>query len=220
MKYRLILCLAWAALPISAYANEVADDSDDRHIYVGSHIGINEGANWPAKVDFGSGVVLDGSLRTKAKLHAGAQLGYQHDHLRVEVEFQRGGLNVKEFSLGILSGADQGSINYSTLMVNGHRRVDITDKLGLTLGAGAGLARLHFPQIKTGTNCNCLTDFSKNGFAYQFRGGLEYKISETIQLVGQYNRLFLRSNSNDDSPLTQYSKVHFGVTTMGVRIKI
>lgn len=220
MTYNIILGFASAILPVSAYANEPAGNSDDRHLYVGGHLGINDGINWPTKVDFGSGVSLDGSLQTKAKLHAGTQLGYQHDHLRVEVEIQRGGLNVKGFSLGILSGADQGSINYSTIMVNGHRRFDITDKLGVSLGAGLGLVRVHFPQIKTGTNCNCLTDFSKNGFAYQFRGALEYKISEKIQIVGHYNRLFLPSYSNGESPVTQYGKVSFGVTSMGVRIRI
>ena len=205
--------------PVTFYANEAADKADDRHFYVGWHIGVNEGVEWPAKVGLGSGIALDGKLNTNAKIHGGVQFGYQYDHARLEVELQHGGLNVRDFSLGLVSGGGQRSINYSTLQVNGHRRFDITKKLGISLGAGAGLARASFPKIETGTNCNCMTGFSKTGFAYQFRAGLEYEVSERVQIVGHYNRLFLPAFENGSSLTTRYGKVNFGVTSIGLRIK-
>lgn len=220
MNYKLLLCSALVMGPVTAYANQVADDADHRHFYAGGHIGLNEGVDWPAKVDLGAGIVVPGRLNTDAQIHGGVQLGYQYDHARLEVELQHGGLNVKEFSLGAVSGGEQGSINYSTLMMNGHRRFDITDKFGISLGAGAGLARINFPKVETGTSCNCLNGFSNNVFSYQFRVGFEYEVSRGLRMVGSYSQIFLPSIKDGNFPATNFSNFNIGVASIGFRMRI
>lgn len=190
----------------------------ESNTYIGAHAGMNFVDDTTAKIDFGSGIVLDGNLDINNGSEFGIVIGQRFGGWRLEGEVQRGGFEVVQASLAGTNVASGAKGNYLTLMLNGYRNLKVTETTELFAGAGIGWGRMTYPNIAFDPSCNCFSKASKGGFAYQFRGGISQKLSSAVDVFAQYNHLFLPKTGAAGSPGISYAKTNFGVASLGMLV--
>lgn len=173
--------VAMALLATTATAAQAAESNT----YIGAHAGLNFPGDSTAKVDFGSGIVLNGTVDLDNGAEYGVVIGQRFGGWKLEGEVQRGEFKVASVSLGGTQVGSGANGNYLTLMLNGYRTVYLSETTALFAGAGIGWGRMAFPNIAFDPSCNCFPKAAKGGFAYQFRGGIQQSVSDNVEFFAQ-----------------------------------
>jgi opacity protein-like surface antigen len=184
--------------------------------YGAAHVGQNTLSDWGANVNFG-GVNSPGSLKLDRGLHFGLMAGRQKDNTRVEVEYQRGRVNIESMSLGPVTQATDASGHYQALTLNGYGVWKLADSFNGFLGLGVGWGSVKLPGLPSISGCNCFRQSSDDGFVWQLRVGAEYDIAAERQLFAQYTYLRLPKSNSGGTPGVSYSSKSVGALTVGLR---
>lgn len=190
--------LFMAYLPIS-YA-------EDAKTYLAAHAGVQLGSKWPASLNWGE-VSLDEDFKMNQGFHGGLMLGRDYEKSRYELEYQHGKADMQNNGL---SEGPSGSARYDLFFINAYRKKEIKPNVNGYLGAGIGWAKLKFFNP-----CECMSNASGDGLAFQLRAGLEYQHTAGRYVFAQYSHLFLPST---DAETIQYHRHNFGTATIGYRI--
>jgi hypothetical protein len=177
---------------------------------------IKVGAGFPWNYD-GSFDVPGSSVDTSLKLNGGftgeLALGYKFNQARAELAVGYGnyGVNNQTFSsnrYGSFTSSSNGSMNLTTVMVNGYYDFPITNKDGSRsrwspyIGAGVGYANLNVPSCSADS---CFSGGSTGGFAYQGNVGLSYRVSDRGQAFVETGYLGSTSGTIDDVSFGNFS---------------
>lgn len=144
----------------------------------GWYIGLEGGGNWIDDVDavttFDDDLPGTATFEFESGWAALATVGYGFGGLRFELE---GGYRANE------TGSNDASLNEWSVMANALYDIQLTNRISLTLGAGAGgdFAMLELPQ-------NGFDD-DQWAFAYQGIGGVSYAITRRLDLFANYRYL-------------------------------
>lgn len=196
-----------------------AEESDSVY-YAGFHLGRNDLDNWPAKVDFGAGIVVDGGMDLDSGKHVGLLLGKQSERARFELEYQQGRFELANLRLGPLSEPMGGSGHYEALTLNAYRRIPLHGDLSGFVGAGIGWGAISLPQAGFFGGCHCFPHASKSDWVYQGRLGLEYLIGAGNFAFAQYTWLKLPGAAEEvssDGPGVVYPRRSVGIFSIGYR---
>jgi len=200
------LAAALLAAPLFALAAQPG-------MYVGGHVGANNLGDWPASVDFGSGVGVDGSLSIGSGYHLGILAGRQTENARFELEYQYGRFDVEQLELGGLTQPASARGHYDALTFNAYRTFALATRWTGFAGLGIGWGKASLPGAGFGP-CNCFPAASKTGLAYQARFGAEYEVATGHLLFGQFSWLSLPGSSSGGTPSVTYPR--HGVSSIGV----
>ncbi|WP_209587416.1 outer membrane beta-barrel protein [Massilia sp. BHUDP2] len=210
-------CVALAAALLSAQASAQAVQarSADPVRYWGAHAGVNTLKDWDAQVDFGFGTPRSGHADLDRGVHGGLMVGRQSEHLRYELEYETGRIEVERLTLDPLSQAVNGKGRYHALFANAYRTDRLSERIDSFVGGGIGWGRVKLPQLGLGANCNCFGPASKSGFAWQLRAGLGYRVSDQASVSLQYTWLSLPRPEAEGPPGIRYDRKRFGAVTLG-----
>jgi opacity protein-like surface antigen len=183
--------------------------------YWGVHAGVNTLKHMDAQVDFGFGTPIGGRADLDRGAHGGLVVGRQSEHLRYELEYETGRIEVERLTLAPLSEAVSGKGRYHALFANAYRTDRLTESVDSFVGGGIGWGRVKLPQLGLGATCNCFGPADKSGFAWQLRAGLSYRLSEVSNVALQYTWLSLPRPDAEGPPGIQYERKRFGAVTLG-----
>ncbi|MGG7604492.1 outer membrane protein [Massilia sp. BKSP1R2A-1] len=183
--------------------------------YWGAHAGVNTLKHMDARVDFGFGTPIGGRADLDRGVHGGLMVGRQSEHLRYELEYETGRIEVERLTLAPLSEAVSGKGRYHALFANAYRTDRLTESVDSFVGGGIGWGRVKLPQLGLGATCNCFGPADKSGFAWQLRAGLSYRLSEVSNVALQYTWLSLPRPDAEGPPGIQYERKRFGAVTLG-----
>lgn len=207
-----------AALGAAAAVFAVSAHAADPAIYVGAQFGVNDLNSWPAQVDFGAGVKVDGRQRLGSGNHYGLAVGRQTAKGRFELEYQRGDMKLRGIELGPVSETAGGSGHYEALTVNAYRTHAFNESVSGYLGVGIGWGAVSLPRASFSTGCNCFPAASEDGLAYLARLGAEYRFGEGHHAFLQYTWLSLPGPSAlGSAPGVEYSRRGIGAVSVGYR---
>jgi outer membrane protein OmpA-like peptidoglycan-associated protein len=150
----------------------------------GFYVGLEGGGNWiddtDAVMTFGNNAPVNGTFSFETGWAALATAGYRLGSFRVELE---GGYRDNDLTSNV------GSLTEWTVMANALYDIKATEKVSLTLGAGAGadFATFEIPTF-------AFKDDQWN-FAWQGLAGLSYSLSKHLDLTLTYR--YLRVTSPD-----------------------
>jgi len=211
---RLVLpVLAALAGPVLA---QTPGPSTAAHYYGGVHGGVNLIDKWPAEVNFG-GATAGGSLKLERSLHFGLFAGQERDKVRLELEYQRGRVEVESASLGPVTQAVSGKGRYQALTANAYRTFELAPRWNGYLGVGIGWGSVDLPQLAAVSGCNCFRDASENGLVVQARVGAEYQIDAEQFVSAQLTALRLPGPDSGTTPGVRYSSRWLGALSLGYR---
>lgn len=202
------LLLAIAAGPASA-----AEPSN----YAGVHLGANDLSSWPATVDFGADVRVDGRLDLDRGAHGGVMFGRQTERARFELEYQHGQAAIQSATLGPRSQSANGTARYDVLTVNAYRTQPITERFGVFAGLGLGWGSVTLPRLAPFNGCNCFSQAKRTGFVYQLRVGGEFDVSARDHVFLQYTSVRLPAPNAGGAPSIAYARRTAGVVGVGWR---
>ncbi|MBZ2209518.1 outer membrane beta-barrel protein [Massilia soli] len=183
--------------------------------YWGVHAGVNTLRHWDAQIDFGAGTPLNGRMELDRGLHGGLVIGRQKDHLRYELEYEAGRLEVTRLTLAPLSEAVDANGRYQALFANAFRTDQLSESVDSFIGGGIGWGRTTLPLLGVGASCKCFGPAEKSGFAWQLRAGLGYRVAERDSIVLQYTWLNPPKPAGDGPPAISYARRRFGAITLG-----
>lgn len=210
-------CSAAALVALACVSAAQAQDRGAPVRYYGAaHVGVNDLNDWNANVNFG-GANTAGGLKLDRGVHFGVMAGRQKDNTRVEVEYQRGRVNIDRVSLGPVTQAANASGNYQALTLNGYAFTKLADNWNGFLGLGVGWGSVTLPGLPAVSGCNCFGRASETGFVWQVRLGAEYDIAADRQLFAQYTYLRLPSSASGSTPGVSYSSKNVGALSVGLR---
>lgn len=213
-----ILSPAIAAI-LSAFTPHFAH-AEESVWYIGFQLGQNDVEAWQAKVDFGSGIKVDGGMDLDANGHVGVMLGKQSVDARYELEYQYGRFGLTRLNLGPLSEQMGGSGHYNALTLNAYRSFELGGNLNSFVGAGVGWGSSSLPQAAFSSGCNCFPQASNRDWVYQARLGLEYLFGKSNWAYAQYTWLRLPGATQDllsSGPGVDYPRRTVGILSLGYR---
>ncbi|MCX7178890.1 MAG: outer membrane beta-barrel protein [Proteobacteria bacterium] len=219
-RTRRVLSILAAIVATSLAAFTPLAHAGESSWYLGFELGKSDLDTWPAKVDFGSGIKIDGSMDLDASGHAGLLLGKQSGDARFELEYQYGRFNLARLELGPLTEQAGGAGHYSALTLNAYRRVELSGNLSGFGGAGVGWGSVSMPQAGFSGGCHCFPHASDRDWVYQARLGMEYLFGESNFAFAQYTWLRLPSAAQDSSingPGIEYPRRTLGILSIGYR---
>lgn len=193
--------------------------ADDGANYLTGHLGWNTLERWPVQVDFG-GPRADGVLGLDKSYHLGFAAGRERNDWRYELEYQRGRIRIESLALGARSQAVDTDGHYDTVMLNGYRKYQASERFSLFAGLGIGWGKVSFPQSRfsgPGGSCNCFPAAHDDGFVYEGRIGAEFALVPNQSIYAMYTRLHLDGLSSSGMPSTQYEKRWLGAVSIGYR---
>lgn len=215
MKSKLVLLGTVAGLSLIS-----ASQSNAHH--QGWYVGLEGGANWVGDNDY----VFDNSVDNNAPLFGAmnfstgwaalATVGYGFErNWRVELEAGYRENNADAFFVGKAPAVRDGSLNEWSGMVNVIYDVPLTKKVDLSIGVGAGA---DFAEFKDNSG---FKDDDWN-FAYQAVVGLNYAISNRLDLTLTYRYLNVDSPSFSDAAIRgidnyAFDNVEKHTVTVGLR---
>lgn len=207
--------LALLGLPLAAQAGDPAA-AGHASPYWSVQGGVNTLSRWPAQVNFG-GPVVDAELRMKNGAQFGVALGRQRQQARYELEYQHGRIRINEATIGPVTEAVDASGHYDVLTANALRHAPINPSWSVYGGLGVGVARVTLPKISLDNGCQCLGAASKTGFAWQARGGTEWRLDPSSGLFAQLGWLSVPGPSSKGPAVVTYPRKGFGVIGLGFR---
>jgi hypothetical protein len=204
---------ALAGMPLAGGATEPGKPV----YYAGGHLGVNNLDTWPAQVDFGAGVRVDGRLALDRGGHQGLVIGRQTEKGRFELEYQRGDAELTSISLGSVSEAATGRLRYEALTVNAYRTRAFDAAWTGFFGVGLGWGSVKTPKAGFTSGCECFSATSEGGFVYQARLGLEYGFGQGHKAFAQYTWLSLPGGESGGVPGIDYPRRGVGALSIGYR---
>lgn len=215
----LLLAMALEPLPttqsqVIAQVNSSDQQTSAATSYPYASIKVGAGFPWNYDGDFDLlGTKVDTSLKLDGGFTGELALGYKFNQVRAEVAVGYGnyGVDKQTFStsrFGSFSTSSDGSMNLTTVMVNGYYDFPITNKDGSRsrwspyIGAGLGYANLNLPSC--GGN-GCFSGGSTGGFAYQGNVGLSYRVSDRSHAFVETGYLGSTSGTVDDVSFGSFS---------------
>lgn len=208
--------LVAAVLGVSL-ASGAAQAQEKVNYYLGGHAGVSMASGWPAKVDFGAGVRVDGRLSLDNDTHYGLILGRETEKARFELEYQAGNLDLTQVQAGAMSQSTNGRLKYDLLTFNAYRTHAFDPQWKGYAGLGIGWGKVRFPEAGFPGVCNCFPATSDGGLAYQGRLGLEYGFGEGHKLFTQYSWMSLPGATSGGTPGVEYPRRGVGALTIGYR---
>ncbi len=168
--------------------------------------------------DYDTGFYVGGAVGVKlSSFRFEFELGYsQVDADTLEVT-NDAGIGVA-LGLGSLTGLTislDGDVNTLSYMVNAYYEFENKTNFTPFVGFGIGAATVDYNDIKT--SGVLLVDDSDTVFAYKIGGGLDYKISESLNLIGNYYYLATNDLEFTDSTSAKFESeysshnVNFGI---------
>ncbi len=220
MKTRRIL-LGSAAIALAVAAAPAPAQAGNFHGY---YVGVEGGANWVRDWEFDS-ATAGHSHRFTAHSDTGwallATLGYDWGHWRAELE---GGYRSNDYesitsAAGFTSNTG-GGIDEISVMANLHYDFQLTKKMVLSFGVGAGMDHLDID-----FNTNPAANVDEWRFAYQGIVGFSYRIGAGTDLTLNYRYLNVNSPELDfgpfnNHPLTQADDIRKQTLTVGFRFDL
>jgi len=213
MKKSMQYCVVAACALLAAQGAQA--QAADPVRYWGAHAGVNTLKDWNAQVDFGFGTPRTGRADLDRGVHGGLMVGRRSEHLRYELEYETGRIEVERLNLEPLSQAVNGKGRYHALFANAYRTDRLSERIDSFVGGGIGWGRVKLPLLGLGTSCNCFGPAAKSGFAWQLRAGLGYRVSEQANVTLQYTWLSLPRPEAEGPPGIQYARKRFGAVTLG-----
>ena len=186
--------LANASSPLIAQAAPApqANRRDKIFPYATIQLGVGLPQSFGGNLNAG-GVPTDTNLNLNTGFNGEAAIGYQIHQTRAELAVGYGnyGVNSQTFDNGTLSVANSGAVQATTVMLNGYYDFPIYLKKAVKsrwspyIGAGIGYANINTPACDNGT---CFAGGSTNGFAYQGKLGVSYRVAQRsfVFLEGGY----------------------------------
>lgn len=175
------------------------------------HAGFNELDDADASVNFGAGAAVQGKVGMGRGVHGGLAVGRQSGHLRYEAEYQLGRFDIERLQLGTVNRTVDERGSYRALMLNAYRADQLGENLESFVGLGAGWGKIKLPLLRAGSSCDCFGPASKDGFAWQARGGLAYRLAGQGSVAVQVSRLVLPAPQRGGAPGVSYRKQAFPV---------
>lgn len=177
LRTPLIVALAFVALPVAASAAEQPREK-------GLYLSLGGGANWTRDADI-TGTGINTTADTDTGWAVTGALGYRYGNgLRSEVEVGYRSNGVDSLS-GVTNGS--GDIRAWNFMGNVLYEFSTGTKVIPYVGAGIGAARISFDDV-TPVGGSRIDD-SDWRFAYQGIAGVSYKVTDRVELFGDYRYL-------------------------------
>lgn len=203
-------CLSFLAV----YAGQVQAQSKPEETvepvnYIGLHAGVHNLKMWPARVSLGNAVTFAGKVELEPELAAGLTLGREYKNSRYEVEYQRGNYRASRISLNTRSeNVKHGKGFYQALTLNAYRTQPLIERLKGYAGLGIGYGKAKLPAWAFTGGCACFPAADAQGFVWQARVGLEYRIGGYNHLGLHYARLMRMPGptSGKQNPSIHYAK--------------
>lgn len=173
---------------VQAPAAAAAQD-EQSPFYAGVHAGMHDVDEWNGQVELGKGIAFDGQVGLDSKWAAGLVVGREYEHTRLELEYQQGRYDVTDIALGIQRADVSGAGKYQALTANVYRFAQLYRRLEGYAALGIGWGKATLPQLGFQGGCQCFAAAEENGFIWQWRLGLEYRVSEANSLFLQYTGL-------------------------------
>lgn len=150
--------------------------------YASLQLGVGFPNNYDGSSNF-RGTAIDTSLDLDTGFNGELALGYQFNQARAELAVGYGnyGVGQQTFDGGSIRIPTSGEVQVTTVMLNGYYDFPIRNSEGVKsrwspyIGAGIGYANINTPAC--GRN-DCFAGGSTNGFAYQGKLGLSYRVAE------------------------------------------
>lgn len=200
----------------AAVAEELTLRKDSGY-YLNLHAGYNNLDNWPATVDLGGGVNVDGKLKLDSGPHFGVAVGRQTENARFELEYQQGSFDLAGIQLGPVSQDASGTGHYKALTANAYRTYAFDANWLAFAGLGLGFGRVELPAAGFSSGCNCFAAASKDGLVLLGRIGLEYRFNAQHNAAVQYTWLRMPGPQSGGSPSVSYPRENIGVLGLGYR---
>jgi opacity protein-like surface antigen len=194
------LLIALSGLPQAAAAAEPGAS------YFGAHLGMNELGQLGVRVDLGPGKVYDGAATLSNGTHGGLLVGRRSAHARYEFELESGSFRLTHLKAGPVDADANAHGSYAAAFANVYRTARLGDTLEAFAGAGAGWGRIKLHRLGLLHACTCFGPAAKDGFAWQLRGGLDYRLNDTASLGLQYSWLHLQALEAAGPPNVRYER--------------
>ncbi len=157
--------------------------------YAAVHAGLHDVDEWNGQVELGKGIAFDGNVGLDSKWAAGLAFGREFEHTRLELEYQQGRYDVTDIALGVQRADVSGSGKYQALTANVYRFAQLYKRLDGYAALGIGWGKASLPQLGFNGGCQCFVAADESGFIWQWRLGLEYRVSDSQFLFLQYTGL-------------------------------
>ena len=183
------VALAIAAAPAPAHAGN----------FHGYYVGVEGGGNWVRDWDFDSGTVGHVHKHT-SKFDTGwallATLGYDWGHWRAELEGGYRSNDMDSVTSHVFGSSwTGGDMREISVMANLHYDFNLTKKLVMSFGAGAGM-----DHVDVAWDQNPAADIDQWRFAYQGIVGFSYRIGASTDLTLNYRYLNVNGPELDVGP--------------------
>jgi len=192
LGWALVGCVVGAlALCGSTRADEPPEPNEPRSAYAtvegGIELGTHEAATFFVTSDTSEGAAVFATLGAfvTSSVNVEAEVGFR----KADVSFM----------ITIPSGPH---VEQLSIMLNVGYSVPLTEALSFTLGAGAGLDSISVDSA------------SESAFAFQFKGGLDYEIVDTVHIVANYRHMITTADTVGGSFL-QVRDVNNSTITVG-----
>lgn len=208
----LLSFLAFTAASAAAAPSLPSGASDD---YWGIHGGQNDLDRLNLRAVYALGTAYDGHADLQHGSHVGVQFGRRVEHARYELEFEAGDFRVRHLAVGPISADVAARGHYQAAFANVYGTGRLNDSLGAFAGAGIGWGRSSLPHLAMKSTCTCYGAASGNGFAWQLRGGVSYRVSEASDVSLMATRLYLPGAETAGPPAVHYAHLDFNAWSLG-----
>lgn len=207
------LLISLSGIPLAAAAG-AADEYAPAASYFGAHLGMNDLDRLGARVDLGAGKTYDGQASFSHGTHGGLLVGRRTAHVRYEFELESGSLRLTHLKAGPVDANANAHASYAAVFANIYRTARLSDTLETFAGAGAGWGRTKLDRLGLLHACTCFGPATKDGFAWQLRSGLDYRLNDTASLGLQYSWLHLQALEAAGPPNVRYERKGFGAWSL------
>lgn len=211
-----------AAMALAASPTLAAADGDRWQPQVAVHLDRPQLDNWPARVNFGGGVALDGRLKLDPGHAVGLELALQRGRVRLALEGQRGQLDLTAVELGTQAGPATGRVRYQAVTVNAAWQQPLTENASAEALIGIGRGRVELPQAALASGgCNCFAAAQASGTVVQARLGLSWKLDRHHEPFVHLGSLRLpgAQGQSGTGPAVTYPRRSVVQAGLGVRVR-
>lgn len=149
--------------------------------YASLQLGVGFPEDLSGNLNLAPGVSTNTNFNLDTGFNGELAVGYQHKQARAELAVGYSNFNADSLSFGGAPAGSSGSVELTTVMVNGYYDFPIYNKDNSRsrwspyIGAGIGYAYLNTPSC---SNPGCFSGGSTDGFAYQGKVGISYRFAE------------------------------------------
>lgn len=149
--------------------------------YASLQLGVGFPDDLSGRLKLAPGTAINTSFDLDTGFNGELAVGYQRKQGRAELALGYSNFDADSQSFGGANAGSKGSVELTTVMVNGYYDIPIFNKendrsrWSPYIGAGIGYANLKTPACSI---ANCFSGGSTDGFAYQGKIGVSYRFAE------------------------------------------